>query len=108
MVLFSFQQRFGENVGQLLDPNHASMLKSAVTSGQPAGYSFFKTLHSNLFSSIWVYAVTLCGTCACLIYLSIFLAASMPCASKTVGYRNTDNVQKMSWFIIILLKLYID
>ncbi|KAF2612722.1 hypothetical protein F2Q70_00013547 [Brassica cretica] len=30
-------KRFGDNVGQLLDPNHASMLKSAGASGQPAG-----------------------------------------------------------------------
>ncbi|CAH2077198.1 unnamed protein product [Thlaspi arvense] len=30
-------KRFGDNVGQLLDPNHASMLKSAAASGQPAG-----------------------------------------------------------------------
>lgn len=30
------QQRFGDNVGQLLDPNHASILKSAAT-GQPTG-----------------------------------------------------------------------
>ncbi|KAL6980156.1 hypothetical protein U1Q18_044905, partial [Sarracenia purpurea var. burkii] len=29
-------QRFSENVGQLLDPNHASLLKSAAT-GQPSG-----------------------------------------------------------------------
>jgi len=42
-ILVLFQQRFGENVGQLLDPNHASMLKSAVTSGQPSGYVFMKT-----------------------------------------------------------------
>ncbi|XP_064972663.1 transcriptional corepressor LEUNIG isoform X2 [Musa acuminata AAA Group] len=33
----SIKQRFGENVGQLLDPNHASMLKSSVTSGPPSG-----------------------------------------------------------------------
>ncbi|KAL0903815.1 hypothetical protein M5K25_025868 [Dendrobium thyrsiflorum] len=33
----SMKQRFGENVGQLLDANHASMLKSPVTSGQASG-----------------------------------------------------------------------
>lgn len=33
-----FQQRFGDNVGQLLDPNHASILKSAAGAGQPSGY----------------------------------------------------------------------
>ncbi|XP_043699670.1 transcriptional corepressor LEUNIG isoform X6 [Telopea speciosissima] len=31
------QQRFGDNVGQLLDPNHSSMLKSAAAAGQPSG-----------------------------------------------------------------------
>lgn len=36
-VIFRCLQRFGDNVGQLLDPNHASMLKSAGASGQPAG-----------------------------------------------------------------------
>ncbi|CAN8327009.1 unnamed protein product [Cochlearia groenlandica] len=30
-------KRFGDNVGQLLDPNHASMLKSGATSGQSTG-----------------------------------------------------------------------
>ncbi|KAL6985341.1 hypothetical protein U1Q18_018717, partial [Sarracenia purpurea var. burkii] len=30
-------QRFGENVGQLLDPNHASILKPAAATGQPSG-----------------------------------------------------------------------
>uniref|UniRef100_M4F7J0 LisH domain-containing protein n=1 Tax=Brassica campestris TaxID=3711 RepID=M4F7J0_BRACM len=30
-------KRFGDNAGQLLDPNHASMLKSSVASGQHAG-----------------------------------------------------------------------
>lgn len=33
----AMKQRFGENMGQLLDPNHASILKSAATSGQPSG-----------------------------------------------------------------------
>ena len=32
------QQRFGDNMGQLLEPNHASLLKSAAVSGQP-GYA---------------------------------------------------------------------
>lgn len=37
-VFFSvLQQRFGENVGQLLDANHASILKSAAATGQPSG-----------------------------------------------------------------------
>ncbi|KAG5018665.1 hypothetical protein JHK87_014520 [Glycine soja] len=31
------KQRFGENMGQLLDPNHASILKSAAAPGQPSG-----------------------------------------------------------------------
>ncbi|XP_064948071.1 transcriptional corepressor LEUNIG isoform X4 [Musa acuminata AAA Group] len=31
-------KRFGENVGQVMDPNHASMLKSAATPGQPSGH----------------------------------------------------------------------
>lgn len=43
------QQRFGDNVGQLLDQNHASILKSAAATGQPSGcfslrlnpYTFF-------------------------------------------------------------------
>nr|XP_010925121.1 transcriptional corepressor LEUNIG isoform X2 [Elaeis guineensis] len=34
------KQRFGENVGQLVDPSHASLLKSAATSGQPSGQLF--------------------------------------------------------------------
>ncbi|XP_052206576.1 transcriptional corepressor LEUNIG-like [Diospyros lotus] len=33
----AMKQRFGENMGQLLDPNHASMLKSAAAAGQPSG-----------------------------------------------------------------------
>jgi len=35
---YIIQQRFGENMGQLLDPNHASILKSAAAPGQPSGY----------------------------------------------------------------------
>ncbi|KAJ4957815.1 hypothetical protein NE237_024926 [Protea cynaroides] len=31
------EQRFGDNVGQLLDPNQSSMLKSAAAAGQPSG-----------------------------------------------------------------------
>ncbi|THG18504.1 hypothetical protein TEA_022717 [Camellia sinensis var. sinensis] len=31
------EQRFGENMGQLLDPNHASILKSAAAAGQASG-----------------------------------------------------------------------
>ncbi|KAL5074285.1 hypothetical protein RYX36_013269 [Vicia faba] len=34
----AMKQRFGENMGQLLDPNHASILKSAANSGQPSGH----------------------------------------------------------------------
>ena len=34
---FPWLQRFGDNAGQQLDPNHASMLKSSVASGQHAG-----------------------------------------------------------------------
>ncbi|KAJ1410995.1 WD40/YVTN repeat-like-containing domain superfamily [Sesbania bispinosa] len=33
----AMKQRFGENMGQLLDPNHASILKSAAATGQPSG-----------------------------------------------------------------------
>lgn len=33
----AMKQRFGENVGQLLDSNNASILKSAAASGQPSG-----------------------------------------------------------------------
>ncbi|XP_022892870.1 transcriptional corepressor LEUNIG isoform X1 [Olea europaea var. sylvestris] len=33
----ALKQRFGDNVGQLLDPNHASILKSAAAAGQPSG-----------------------------------------------------------------------
>ncbi|KAL9313322.1 hypothetical protein ACSQ67_018774 [Phaseolus vulgaris] len=33
----AMKQRFGENMGQLLDPNHASILKSAAAPGQPSG-----------------------------------------------------------------------
>lgn len=36
------QQRLGDNVGQLLDPNHASMLKAGAAGGQPQGYFFFQ------------------------------------------------------------------
>ncbi|XP_065010323.1 transcriptional corepressor LEUNIG-like isoform X1 [Musa acuminata AAA Group] len=31
-------KRFGENVGQVMDPNHASLLKSAAGPGQPSGH----------------------------------------------------------------------
>ncbi|KAF7830242.1 transcriptional corepressor LEUNIG-like isoform X1 [Senna tora] len=33
----AMKQRFGENMGQLLDPSQASILKSATASGQPSG-----------------------------------------------------------------------
>ncbi|XP_061346262.1 transcriptional corepressor LEUNIG-like [Gastrolobium bilobum] len=33
----AMKQRFGENMGQLLDSNHASILKSAAATGQPSG-----------------------------------------------------------------------
>ncbi|CBI20987.3 unnamed protein product, partial [Vitis vinifera] len=33
----TMKQRFSENVGQLLDPNHATILKSAAAAGQPSG-----------------------------------------------------------------------
>ncbi|KAG6389546.1 hypothetical protein SASPL_151017 [Salvia splendens] len=33
----ALKQRFADNVGQLLDPNHASILKSAAAAGQPSG-----------------------------------------------------------------------
>ena len=33
----TMQQRLGDNVGQLLDPNHASILKAAAAGGQPPG-----------------------------------------------------------------------
>ncbi|KAM1530049.1 hypothetical protein ACFX1Z_019194 [Malus domestica] len=33
----SMKQRFGDNVGQILDQSHASILKSAVATGQPSG-----------------------------------------------------------------------
>ncbi|KAL6296548.1 hypothetical protein ACE6H2_004690 [Prunus campanulata] len=33
----NLQQRFGENVGQILDQNHATILKSAAAAGQPSG-----------------------------------------------------------------------
>lgn len=33
----ALKQRFGDNVGQLLDQNHASILKSAAAAGQPSG-----------------------------------------------------------------------
>lgn len=33
----AMKQRFGDNVSQLLDPNHASILKSAAATGQPSG-----------------------------------------------------------------------
>nr|UUJ75337.1 WD40 transcription factor [Juglans regia] len=33
----AIKQRFGDNVSQLLDPNHASILKSAAATGQPSG-----------------------------------------------------------------------
>ncbi|KAB1204545.1 Transcriptional corepressor LEUNIG [Morella rubra] len=33
----AIKQRFGDSVGQLLDPNHASILKSAAATGQPSG-----------------------------------------------------------------------
>ncbi|XP_074575000.1 transcriptional corepressor LEUNIG-like isoform X2 [Curcuma longa] len=31
-------KRFGDNVGQVMDPNHASMLKSAAAPAQPSGH----------------------------------------------------------------------
>nr|XP_018683146.1 PREDICTED: transcriptional corepressor LEUNIG-like isoform X3 [Musa acuminata subsp. malaccensis] len=31
-------KRFGEHVGQVMDPNHASLLKSAAAPGQPSGH----------------------------------------------------------------------
>lgn len=37
------KQRFGENVGHLLDPNHASMLKSVAVSGQHQGQALHGT-----------------------------------------------------------------
>lgn len=33
----AMKQRFSENMGQLLDPNHASYIKSAAATGQPSG-----------------------------------------------------------------------
>ncbi|KAM7276268.1 hypothetical protein ACFE04_018134 [Oxalis oulophora] len=33
----AMKQRFGENVNPLMDPNHASVLKSAAATGQPSG-----------------------------------------------------------------------
>ncbi|GER46914.1 WD-repeat protein [Striga asiatica] len=33
----ALKQRFGDNVGQLLDPNHAAILKPASASSQPSG-----------------------------------------------------------------------
>ncbi|KAH6760663.1 transcriptional corepressor LEUNIG [Perilla frutescens var. frutescens] len=39
----ALKQRFGDNVGQLLDPSHASILKSAAGAGQPSG----QMLHSS-------------------------------------------------------------
>ncbi|PSS19306.1 Transcriptional corepressor LEUNIG like [Actinidia chinensis var. chinensis] len=33
----AMKQRFGDNVSQLLDPNHGSILKSAAAAGQPSG-----------------------------------------------------------------------
>ncbi|OMO80569.1 hypothetical protein COLO4_24036 [Corchorus olitorius] len=33
----AMKQRYGENVGQLLDPNHASILKPAAATGQSSG-----------------------------------------------------------------------
>uniref|UniRef100_A0A5B7BJT0 Putative transcriptional corepressor LEUNIG-like isoform X3 n=2 Tax=Davidia involucrata TaxID=16924 RepID=A0A5B7BJT0_DAVIN len=37
----NMKPRFGDNVGQLLDPNHSAMLKSVAIGGQPPG----QTLH---------------------------------------------------------------
>ena len=37
----AMKQRLSDNVGQLIDPNHVSLLKSAVVNGQPLG----QTLH---------------------------------------------------------------
>ena len=37
----AMKQRLCDNVGQLIDPNHVSLLKSVVVSGQPLG----QTLH---------------------------------------------------------------
>ncbi|KAK4365753.1 hypothetical protein RND71_013633 [Anisodus tanguticus] len=44
----AMKQRFGENVNQLLDPNHASMLKSAAaaSAGQPSGQMLHGTTGS--------------------------------------------------------------
>lgn len=38
VLIFGLQQRFGDNMEQLLDPNHASLLKSAAAAGQSSGY----------------------------------------------------------------------
>ncbi|RZR98670.1 hypothetical protein BHM03_00028070 [Ensete ventricosum] len=50
IICLLFLQRFGENVGQVMDPNHASMLKSAATPGQPSGYAYLTWLTLSRFS----------------------------------------------------------
>ena len=35
--MINFQQRFGDNMGQLLDPSNASMLKQNPAAGQSTG-----------------------------------------------------------------------
>lgn len=42
------QPRLGDNMGQLVDPNQASMIKGAAGSGQPPGYSSIK-IHINIY-----------------------------------------------------------
>ena len=41
IICYFFLQRYGDNVGQVMDPNHAPMLKSAPNPGQPLGYAHF-------------------------------------------------------------------
>nr|ANW12206.1 putative transcriptional corepressor LEUNIG [Olea europaea subsp. europaea] len=43
----ALKQRFGDNVGQLLDPNHASILKSAAAADQPSGTSILDLIDAS-------------------------------------------------------------
>ncbi|KAI9107131.1 hypothetical protein K1719_022659 [Acacia pycnantha] len=54
----AMKQRFSENMGQLLDPSHASILKSAAASGQPSG----QVLHGGMSQQVQVRSPQLPGS----------------------------------------------
>ncbi|RWW01804.1 hypothetical protein GW17_00035138 [Ensete ventricosum] len=57
IICYFFLQRFGDNVGQVMDANHAPMLKSAPNPGQPLGYAHFALTRCFFCRA---YALTVC------------------------------------------------